>query len=414
MTQTTLDFVSAAEPIAWTPNRAAGLGQLQKFVALAGTSYSRQRNFDFGAGKHAKVSQLSPWLRHRVILEQDVLSSVLQSHDLQTAEKFIQEVFWRGYFKGWLEHRPDVWRSYKQDLISLFDRLDSDAGLARGYDEAVAGRTGIECFDVWVQELVETGYLHNHARMWFASIWIFTLKLPWQLGADFFYRHLLDGDPASNTCSWRWVGGLHTAGKTYLARASNIEKFTGGRFNPEGALALVAPTLEDRRPISITAPVFPEPELLGRRVGLLITEEDCAPDSLTLTTPLAVLALSAPTPRSVRPLGRVAASFAPGAVADAIRQARTAFDAPVELNDTPDWRAAIEAWVGEHDLEAVVTARLPIGPVQKRVRQACREAGIDLIEITRTYDQVVWPHAKKGFFGLKKKIPSILQALDLA
>jgi deoxyribodipyrimidine photo-lyase len=66
-----------------------------------------------------------------------------------------------------------------------------------------------------VQELVETGYLHNHARMWFASIWIFTLRLPWELGADFFLRHLLDGDAASNTLSWRWVAGLHTKGKHY-------------------------------------------------------------------------------------------------------------------------------------------------------------------------------------------------------
>jgi deoxyribodipyrimidine photo-lyase len=67
--------------------------------------------------------------------------------------------------------------------------------------------------------------------MWFASIWIFTLGLPWRIGADFFYRHLLDGDAASNTLSWRWVAGLHTRGKAYAAESWNIEKFTGGRFN---------------------------------------------------------------------------------------------------------------------------------------------------------------------------------------
>ena len=101
-----------------------------------------------------------------------------------------------------------------------------------GYRAAIDGETGIECFDAWSAELCETGYLHNHARMWFASIWIFTLKLPWRLGADFFYRHLLDGDAASNTLSWRWVAGLHTRGKPYAARADNIATYSGGRFTP--------------------------------------------------------------------------------------------------------------------------------------------------------------------------------------
>ena len=62
--------------------------------------------------------------------------------------------------------------------------------------------------------------------MWFASIWIHTLELQWELGADFFLKHLLDGDPASNTLSWRWVAGIHTKGKNYIARKSNIEKYS--------------------------------------------------------------------------------------------------------------------------------------------------------------------------------------------
>jgi hypothetical protein len=67
--------------------------------------------------------------------------------------------------------------------------------------------------------------------MWFASIWIFTLKLPWQQGAAFFLEHLFDGDAASNTLSWRWVAGLQTKGKHYLAKAWNIEKFTQNKFS---------------------------------------------------------------------------------------------------------------------------------------------------------------------------------------
>ncbi len=102
------------------------------------------------------------------------------------------------------------------------------------------------------------GYLHNHARMWFASIWIFTLRLPWVLGADFFMRHLCDGDPASNTLSWRWVAGLHTRGKTYLARASNIATYTGGRFTPQDHdLAAFAPPLTEAAVITRTVLALP-------------------------------------------------------------------------------------------------------------------------------------------------------------
>ena len=92
------------------------------------------------------------------------------------------------------------------------------------------GKTGIDCFDTWIEELRENNYLHNHSRMWFASIWIFTLGLPWQLGARLFMKHLLDGDASSNTLSWRWVAGMHTNKKPYLASKENIDKYTVNRF----------------------------------------------------------------------------------------------------------------------------------------------------------------------------------------
>ena len=79
--------------------------------------------------------------------------------------------------------------------------------------------------DRFARELIATGYLHNHARMWWASFWVHVERLPWELGADFFFRHLLDADPASNTLSWRWVAGLQTRGKSYLVRRSNLRRF---------------------------------------------------------------------------------------------------------------------------------------------------------------------------------------------
>ena len=124
------------------------------------------------------------------------------------------------------------------------------------------------------RELIETGYLHNHARMWYASIWIHTLKLPWTLGAAFFLTHLLDGDPASNTLSWRWVAGLHTPGKTYLARPDNIRKYTNNRFAVGESLAKIAsvpnaPPLPSRRLLPELQTPTPKAKL-----GLLIQEDD--------------------------------------------------------------------------------------------------------------------------------------------
>ena len=133
---------------------------------------------------------------------------------------------WRVYWKGWLELRPNVWSDYLIELKNLKDEFRSN----QNYLNAIEGKTNIECFNQWVKELKENNYLHNHTRMWFASIWIFTLELPWQLGAEFFMQHLYDGDAASNTLGWRWVAGVQTQGKHYLASEWNIKKFTNNRF----------------------------------------------------------------------------------------------------------------------------------------------------------------------------------------
>ncbi|WP_397544416.1 FAD-binding domain-containing protein, partial [Roseovarius salis] len=311
---------------AFTPCRQAGLDRLHTFLPRAGKTYARLRNHDFGPGRRDNVSTLSPWIRHRLVTEHEVLRATLARHTPSNAEKFVQEVVWRGYFKGWLEQRPTVWDSYRAGVDKGLEKLSRDTGLAMDHEAAVMGRTGIDAFDHWARELVETGYLHNHARMWFASIWIFTLRLPWELGADFFLRHLADGDPASNTLGWRWVGGLHTKGKTYLARASNIAKYTDGRFHPGHALAHQAEPLTEecehpRQPLPPDDPM-PEGDYL-----LLLTEEDGRVEELLPRPPTAMIALACPDARSPLAVGDVARAFASGAVTDAAGRAATAFGA---------------------------------------------------------------------------------------
>ncbi len=165
--------------------RASGEAALRAFATRMGKRYTNGRNYDRGEGKHRDVSMLSPYLRRRLVLEQDAISTAVLEHGAEGAEKFIQEVFWRAYFKGWMERRPVVWDQYREGLVRDLAVLDRDRGLRRRVEAAVSGQSGLNYFDSWADELVETGYLHNHARMWFASIWIFTLELPWRLGADF-------------------------------------------------------------------------------------------------------------------------------------------------------------------------------------------------------------------------------------
>ena len=207
-------------------SRAKAIEKLDRFVERNLSDYSKLRNFDFGPDKRSNVSCLSPYITHGVLNEVEVIKKSLAKYSFNKNEKFIQEVLWRTYWKGWLELRPSVWSNYIISLNSIREKYKEDPN----YLKAIEGATNIECFDEWVEELKTHNYLHNHTRMWFASIWIFTLDLPWQLGAEFFLKHLYDGDAASNTLGWRWVAGIQTQGKHYLASEWNIKKFTNNRF----------------------------------------------------------------------------------------------------------------------------------------------------------------------------------------
>ena len=224
------------------PSQSFAIEKLNNFVEKNLIEYSKLRNFDFGPEKRANISCLSPYIAHGILTEQEVMKLSLKKFSLTKIEKFIQEVLWRIYWKGWLELRPNVWTDYIIDLNKLKHKFKDN----KDYINAIEGKTKIECFNTWVNELKNHNYLHNHTRMWFASIWIFTLNLPWQLGADFFMRYLFDGDSASNTLGWRWVAGIQTKGKNYIASEWNIKKFTNNRFSNIKLNENPVPIIDDR------------------------------------------------------------------------------------------------------------------------------------------------------------------------
>ena len=203
-------------------SRKEALNILENYIEKDISIYAAQRNFDFGPQNRKNISCLSPYITHRLISEYELVKKVLSKYPYHKVEKFIQEIFWRVYWKGWLELRPKVWVDFVEDLKNIENSNE--------YEKAINGETNINCFNEWIKELKENNYLHNHTRMWFASIWIFTLKLPWQKGAELFLRELYDGDTASNTLSWRWVAGIQTKGKNYIAQNWNINKFTNNKY----------------------------------------------------------------------------------------------------------------------------------------------------------------------------------------
>lgn len=387
----------------FAPTRAAALHWLADFVPQAAGDYAQGRNTDPGPDSPGAVSRLSPYLRYRMVTEQETVNAVLARHSLQAAEKFVQEVLWRTYWKGWLEMRPQVWARY------LAERGRQREGFTdtRAIAEAEAGRSGIDGFDDWAQELVATGYLHNHARMWFASIWIFTLKLPWALGADFFLRHLIDADAASNTLSWRWVAGLQTAGKTYLATTDNIARYTNGRFAPKGLAQQAEPLTE--APIESARPMAELPRIDKRTPALLlVTTDDLHPESLFATNSDLRGALVAADKNLL--WGDAARSFLQAASTDAATRVSAHFGCAADLASSLDAAALIDA-AQKANVRQIVTPFAPVGPVAEalaRIAPILAAEGIALLQVRREWDDAFWPHAKKGFFPFRQQMPKVL------
>lgn len=382
------------------PTRTAALARLDAFLPRAGLAYARDRNRDLPG--HDGVSGLSPFIRHRLILESEVAGAAWAAHGAQDAEKFLSEVYWRTYWKGWLELRPRIWRDFQSGVDAGVKRTATEAGFRKVWQAACEGRTGMDAFDHWAQELVSTGYLHNHARMWFASIWIFTLRLPWELGADFFLRHLLDGDPASNTLSWRWVGGLHTPGKTYLATAENIAKNTNRRFSPQGLATAAFPLRAPAVPAPGPAPVGDDWGRSGK-VALLMHEDDLdARWLLARIAPTAVALAAHPAGRSPLTVAPMVTAFTAAALADAATRLP-----PGQTFIDGDLTGDLIRWARGTGAADIVTPYAPTGPMADTLRDVARALTPDGIAVTRALrpdDARMWPHATHGFFRFREAI----------
>ena len=371
-------------------SRAKAVDKLNTFVEQNLSDYSKLRNFDFGPSNRSNVSCLSPYITHGIINELEVINKSLKKFSFAKNEKFIQEVLWRVYWKGWLELRPDVWSDY---LIEL-DKIKKEFKNNQSYLDAIEGKTNVDCFNQWVIELKESNYLHNHTRMWFASIWIFTLELPWQLGAEFFMQHLFDGDAASNTLGWRWVAGIQTQGKHYLASEWNINKFTNNRFK-NIKLSENAKPISNDKIYSVINKSFKNSEILEDKT-LLIFENN-------MTFELSdfkehkfkkILLVSNNTDRTIK-LSEKVLKF----------KANLLEDQKIRLKE----KSINCETININDLKNITEEVYALYPTVGENLNFIQNNQLKNIKfLYRKLDQFSWQYCNKGFFNFKNYIPKII------
>ena len=375
-------------------SRASAVEKLENFVEKNLVDYSKQRNFDYGPDKRSNVSCLSPYITHGVINELEVIRKSLKKFSFIKNEKFIQEVLWRTYWKGWLELRPNVWSDYLIELKKIREEFKDN----KNYMDALEGKTNIECFNYWVNELKNNNYLHNHTRMWFASIWIFTLELPWQLGAEFFMQHLYDGDAASNTLGWRWVAGVQTQGKHYLASEWNIKKFTNNRFN-NIKLNENAPPKISEKTYSIIKQDFNNPKNIEDK-SLLIFENNLSfenTDFQNTKFKKIYLVSNKNQNRSIK-LSEKVEKFKLLLISD---QEKRLKDQSIDCNSI--------------DISEIKNINENYVALYPTVGENLDYLNLNSLEINFLYrklDQYSWQYCNKGFFNFKNYIPKIISTFN--
>ena len=369
--------------------REEALQDLENYINKEIVNYSTQRNFDFGPGKRKNVSCLSPYISHRLITEYEVVKKVLSKFPYQKVEKYIQEIFWRVYWKGWLELRPQVWTDFTEDLKGI----EED----KNYQVAVSGKTEIQCFNDWVNELKENNYLHNHTRMWFASIWIFTLNLPWQKGAEFFMKYLYDGDAASNTLSWRWVAGLQTKGKHYVAQGWNIAKFTNNKYK-DISLNEDATPLVDKREYKLSSLEINKEDLESKT--LVFFESELNIETLNLKDYQNIYCVFLSNEKRKIKFDEKVINFKKKIIEDQANRFSN-----IKIIDEINFDKLTNEI---KDLDVIYPS---IGENLSFLKSIKKKKNLNYNFIVREGDEFCWQFSNKGYFNFKSNIPKIIQKI---
>lgn len=385
------------------------IAQRERFFKSSLKEYGARRNHVIPPN-HENVSLLSAAHRYLILLEEETARAAMASHPFYKVEKFVQEVYWRLYWKSWLELRPVIWAQYLENCENLKSSLAS--GMKKRIEKIESGNSGVAVMDYISDELTRTGYIHNHARMWFASYWVHHESLPWELGADFFEKHLLDADPASNTLSWRWVTGIQTPGKTYRVRASNIRKFLESSIFNEclsgiehiGNLSDPAPPAEVPPKIEV-AKISGQwsDELSGEnltRCGLWIHGEDCSLEQSDLREFKFAGIFAGGSCVNPEASPKVH-DFQKSALSDAAVRASVHWNCPNTIRDCEILNSDLVSWAKNLGIENIVVIEPKVGYLGRILTQTeagLNSEGISLLRVRRSSDRTWINSASSGFF----------------
>lgn len=349
-----------------------------------------------GKGPSLESSGLSAAFRYRLIHEAEAIPSLF-SRPKQAIDNHLKELCARSYWRGWSEGRPQVYLSYLRTCDDDRRRFTGTQSLAT----ALEGRTGLLAFDEWNQEMVQTGWLPQQARLWYASIWIFTLRLPWTLGAAHFASNLIDTDPASQVLLWRWVAGLHLTPKPYVAKAAEISKWSEGRYDLTGHL--------NETPVALTGPALPGPRFqelpaapsgaLGESYALLVTPDDLSPEASTIGAlrPRLILTTGFENLDKNVTFSPKVQTFVAAALADTTQRLSQHYGCPVEsLPASENVGETVGQRLGADGIPHLVYHQPALGPWQEMVsRLTAKDVGLKYFPLRRGWDSKLWPSATR-------------------
>lgn len=186
---------------------------LNRLENIDPVKYARTRNFIDG-----DVTYLSPYISRGVISLRQVAKHVLKNHQPSQIEKFLQELAWREYWQR-------IWQNIGDKIFTDIKQEQKDVVHRKMVAAIENADTGINAIDEQIELLYQTGYMHNHVRMYVSSIACNIAKAHWLQPSQWMYYHLLDGDLASNCLSWQWTAGAFSS-KKYYCNQENINRYT--------------------------------------------------------------------------------------------------------------------------------------------------------------------------------------------
>ena len=194
----------------------------EKLAEFTPIFYAKERNF-----LDANLSNLSHYIRHGIISSKEISDYMLSKYKRKNIEKFLQEIYWRHFWQVYYLNNPSkIWNNIEHYKTGF---KEEDYHLELPKDIKFAN-TPNQIINIFINELINNGYLHNHARMYLASYIIHFRRIKWQIGAKWFLEHLIDADIATNNLSFQWIASTFS-NKAYIFNLENIIKYCTCKYD---------------------------------------------------------------------------------------------------------------------------------------------------------------------------------------